>query len=66
MKQLIGAVDGVNTTFATAVAYIGTTVRVWLNGSLQTGGFTEVPPLGVEMDTAPRTGDTLHADHQVT
>lgn len=58
-----GATNGVNTTFATSVAYAAGTVRLFLNGMLirpaDDDGFDEVPPTGIETREAPRSSDIL-------
>jgi hypothetical protein len=62
---LTGAINSVNTTFVTTVAYISATLMVFLNGVLQCRGagndWTETDPAAGEFDfnTAPDPGDII-------
>ena len=53
-EVLTGAVDGVNTTYTTSVAYKPGTLKVYLNG-LKTRDFTELTDTTIVMAEAPST-----------
>lgn len=64
-EELIGPINGVNTTFSTSEPYESGRTRVWRNGVLQMSepayvdGWDEVPPTTIVMREAPLTGDAL-------
>ena len=69
---LSGTINGANTTFTVSQsAYATSTLKVWLNGQLQTEGssedYTETTPGSGTFDfaTAPESGDEITVEYQV-
>ncbi len=57
-----GAIDGVNATYTTSVAYQSGTLFVWLNGQLLAASESEWTETGAstfDMSAPPRIGDRL-------
>lgn len=62
-----GIVNGSNTAFTTAQAYVSATLQVFVNGVAQSGLVTETSPTGktFAVSPAPLTGDNLSIQYQV-
>lgn len=67
-KNLTSQVDGARTYFECPEAFVATTLEVYLNGVRQERGqfFVEVLPVGFNTDFAPRVGDELQVQYEVT
>lgn len=63
IKQAIGTVDGINTTFQTQVPYQTGSVRAFVNGLVRVqgdeDGWTEGGGSTIELTEAPKTGDRV-------
>lgn len=65
IELLKGPVNGVNRLFETASPYLEGSVKVFLNGQLNTkdlkDGWAELGGSKIRLETAPRTGDVVQA-----
>lgn len=66
--NVVGDVDGLNTTYTTTFNYVPGTLRLYLNGLRQRVGggndFTESGSNQITMNNPPLPGDVLIADYQ--
>ena len=65
IEFLKGPVNGSNRLFETSCPYLGGSVRLFLNGQLNTkdlkDGWVELGESKIRLETAPRVGDVIQA-----